>query len=533
MYTRYLLFALFLFISLLTHAKKVLIGGSGGYLNYSNATSTLSLLPGDTIAIQPGKYSGFTFGNIRGTASKKIAIINNKGLVEITGSNASNLNTCSNVVFSGNGANGIKYGFYFHDINGRAMQLDNKADSITISYARFERVSDYTIRINADKKYDGTEVTLIENIRFLHLSFKKTGTPIDWGNFAYGSDLIGCGRNVEVAYCTIDSLNGGDGVRLNKVFDVNIHHNRFTNTGLLTSTHPGTFYLRGDGTIHHNFFQNIWGNGVRSEGIGLNEMGELTISNNIFLGSRKYSAIEVQTHPSDVTTSGSPSTKSCHYKIFNNTMGNQSARDYSAAMVDVYSLLDGKCEIRNNLGFNIEKDKAHVPTKNYIYNRQSPIATDVPDTSNNLYRRSFVQLGLVDTLNVYLKPNSIAVDKGMTLNTITDDFEGIVRPKGIKYDIGAREFVPPMQVVTSLEEIHNISGQILMYPNPCTSHVTLRSQSPLIRVSFSNVHGQLIFEQLLMGDFETQLNLERIENGIYFIRMETENGSIVKSLLKH
>jgi hypothetical protein len=401
MYICHFFSAFFLCCSFFTYAKKVSIGGSGGYLNYSDATASLSLVPGDTIAIHAGIYSGFTFGNIHGTASKKIVIINDKGLVEVTGANVSNLNTSSNVVFTGTGAKGIAFGFYFHDINGRALQLDNTADSIMISYAKFERVSDYTIRINADKKYDGTEETLIENLQFLYLSFKKTGTPIDWGNFAYGSDLIGCGRNVEVAYCTIDSLDGGDGIRLNKVFDVNIHHNRFTNTGLLlSSTHPGTSYLRGDGRIHHNFYHNIWGNGVRSEGIGLNGMGELIISNNIFLGSRKYSAIEVQTHPNDVTKSGTPSTNSCYYKVYNNTMGNQSARDYSAAMVDVYSLIDGKCEIRNNLGFNIEKDKAYVPTQNYIYNRESPIATDVPDTSNNLYRRSFDQLGLVDTIQV-------------------------------------------------------------------------------------------------------------------------------------
>lgn len=530
MYTRNFFVVLLLFSSLLSHAKKVLVGGSGGYLNYSNATSTLGLVPGDTIAIQPGTYSGFTFGNIRGTASKKIVIINNKGLVEITGSNSSNLNTCSNVVFTGNGAKGIEYGFYFHDINGRALQVDNTADSITVSYAKFVKVSDYTIRINADKKYDGSEATLIENLKFLHLSFKKTGTPIDWGNFAYGSDLIGCGKDVEVAYCTIDSLDGGDGIRLNKVFDVNIHHNKFTNTGLLlTSTHPGTSYLRGDGKIHHNFYQNIWGNGVRSEGIGLNGMGELIISNNIFLGSRKYSAIEVQTHPSDVTTSGIPSTNACHTMIFNNTMGNQSARDYSAAMVDVYSLLDGKCEIRNNLGFNIEKDKAHVSNKNYIYNRQSPIATDVPDTSNNLYRRSFVDLGLADTFDVYLEPNSIAIDKGMTLSAIINDFEGILRPEGTKYDIGAREFV---SMVTALEESQNSSGKVLMFPNPCASHITIRTHSPLHRVRISNVLGEFLFEQLLLGELETQLNLEGLENGLYFIGLEMKSGNFIQSVVK-
>src|SRR5688572_17299875 len=67
-------------------SKKVLIGGSGGYLNYPNAATSLGLAPGDTIGIKSGLYTGFKFANIIGTPSKRIVIMNEKGPVEFVGS---------------------------------------------------------------------------------------------------------------------------------------------------------------------------------------------------------------------------------------------------------------------------------------------------------------------------------------------------------------------------------------------------------------------------------------------------------------
>jgi hypothetical protein len=366
------------------------------------------------------------------------------------------------------------------------LQIDGTSDSITVSYAKFERISDYTIRVNANQVYDGTSATLIEGHKFLHLSFKKTGTAIDWGDFSYAGNLIGFGKNVEVAYCTIDSLNGGDCVRFNKVFSANIHHNRITNTGLLlTSTHPGVIYLRGDGQVHHNYISNVWGNGARSEGVGLNGVGNFHIYNNIILGSRKYSAVEVQTLSDELSTY----TSTCQYFIYNNTMGNQSARDFTAAMVDVYHMTGGKCEIKNNLGFNIEKDKAYVPTKNYIFNQESP---DLPDTSHNIYKRVYSDLGIKDTIEAFLLPSSIAIDKGLALPSIFDDFVGTTRPQGSKPDIGAREYV---QTITEISSSSVVENGLSIYPNPGKNQVIVHSAVPFSKVTLINSQGKPTIEE--------------------------------------
>jgi hypothetical protein len=40
-----------------------------------------------------------------------------------------------------------------------------------------------------------------------------------------------------------------------------------------------------------------------------------------------------------------------------------------------------------------------------------------------------------------LKPGSCAIDRGMTIPEVTHDFDGVLRPKGSGYDIGAFEHV--------------------------------------------------------------------------------------------
>jgi hypothetical protein len=50
--------------------------------------------------------------------------------------------------------------------------------------------------------------------------------------------------------------------------------------------------------------------------------------------------------------------------------------------------------------------------------------------------------------NFHLQPNSPAIDAGITIPEVTTDFDGITRPQGNAYDIGAYEFVGNNQDTT-------------------------------------------------------------------------------------
>src|SRR5208282_554300 len=53
---------------------RVNIGNGSGYLRYDDAQTTLKLRPGDTLYVNPGAYSGFSLGNLSGTAADPITV---------------------------------------------------------------------------------------------------------------------------------------------------------------------------------------------------------------------------------------------------------------------------------------------------------------------------------------------------------------------------------------------------------------------------------------------------------------------------
>lgn len=507
-------------------AKTVVVGGSGGTLSYPNAQTTLALGPGDTIAIQAGTYAALNFGKLQGTAQAKIAIVNRGGVVEITGSCSScssSLTDAVNVAFSGTGSPDIEYGFSFHDLPYRALQLNGHLDSTSIDHCRFVNVADYVVRINANMVYDGTPATILQGLKFSHLFVKNSGAAIDWGDYAAAANLIGVGRDIEIFDNIVDSSQQGTGFRLNKVFEANVHHNTISRMGLgLTSTHPGIVMLRGDGRVHHNDIRDVWGVCSRNFGCGLGRTGKVDVYDNIFIGSRKYSAIEANSLFSDTTSrASSPYVGNCDYRFFNNTIGNQKAADFSSAMVDVYTLLGGRCEIKNNLGFHIAMDKPYNPATNYVYNLENP---NPPDTARNLYRPDHADLGLQDTLQVRLLPGSIAIDHGLDLALVTDDFAGIPRPKGLATDIGAREFVP-----STVIGAHRSVAAGAIHLRATSAGLAVESAAPLRRVGITGPDGRSTWLPLPSSDLRVlEIPGSRLGRGLHLLRIETDDRSEVR-----
>ena len=513
-------------------AKRVVVGGGSGTLNYPNAQTSLGLSPGDTVAIKPGVYNGLTLANLRGTAQARIVVTNDGGLVEFAGfcsGCSANLTDVANVVFTGSGAPGIAQGFFFHDLPYRALQLDGDMDSTTIGDCRFLNVVDNVIRMdNTTRKYDGTPGSLVRGMKFLRNSFRNCGNAIDWGNYSGASDQLAVGRDIEIAYNTVDSCQGGEAFRLNKVYRVDVHHNIVTNMGLgLTTSHPGIVMLRGDGDIHHNYFHNVWGVCARGFGAGLDGIGEIRVYDNLFLGSRKYSAVEAQTFSTDVSadTSVSPHVGICNYRVFDNTMGNQTARDFTAAMVDVYTLLGGRCEIRNNLGFNIAKDKAYDPSTNYVYNLENP---NPPDTSNNLYRPNYSDLGLSDSVECKLLPGSIAIDKGVGVPWVVDDYAGVPRPQGSAPDVGAREFVPT--TATSATDRIGDPG-LRFFPAPDGRTLLVSAPSRIQEVVLRTLDGRFLASRPGAGSSRLEIPLEPSLRGLLLVTVRARSFSTTRLVL--
>jgi len=180
-------------------------------------------------------------------------------------------------------------------------------------------------------------------------------------------------------------------------------------------------------------------------------VGDIWIYNNIDLGStcygtggskmrvlsmEKLKTIERSEHPYSKYTAGNK-------KDFSNS--------YTTAVALIPTIELGYfSEIKNNLSFNNQNPGKNGTGFEY-WNLANP-----PDTASNFYYQNYNDAGLKDTINCYLLPESPVIDQGVTIAHIRNDIEGIPRPRGNRYDIGARESSFTGNNKTSIQEHREI-----------------------------------------------------------------------------
>lgn len=94
--------------------------------------------------------------------------------------------------------------------------------------------------------------------------------------------------------------------------------------------------------------------------------------------------------------------------------------------------------------------------------------------------------------------------------------------------------------LTVEEEILGVNETVLedgisMFPNPTSSDITLvnNSTKQLVSIVFTDVNGRIISTtDLSKAGMETSLSLEGFATGLYFAKINSENGTIVKRIIK-
>ena len=72
--------------------------------------------------------------------------------------------------------------------------------------------------------------------------------------------------------------------------------------------------------------------------------------------------------------------------------------------------------------------------------------------------------------------------------------------------------------------------QVSLYPNPAHNEVTVSAER-ITSVQLINIMGQTICQKLINANSAT-LDLQKLPNGIYLIRVETPNSTVIKKLVK-
>lgn len=387
---------------------------------------SLSLKCKDLIRIKGGTYNGITIKNIISSDGCPITI-KNDGLVQIVGNNSMVFYNLKNVIVSGNGTPGISKGFLLRDNPYRAVAIDGAVNNFTFQHVEFKNIANLVISIPFNSNYTGAEDSYLKNLKFLNISCDNTNQFIGSSGSVEKGSIKGLIKNIEIAYVDFkNSPNVGEVVYLGNVENYNVHHNKIDNINTNNNKHNGIFLLCGNGQFHNNYVSNHQGNAIRAHAFSVGSTPkDVLIYNNIVINSRKYSAFEVQGFAQNITAGA---TTFVNAKVFNNTCGNlNTSNDWVGGVVDVYTLIGGKCDVFNNLGFNFQDGSG-------IMNQQGDLLIN---TSNNLYFKTSKDAGILDESSLKLSGNSSAKQKGITPPFMITDYYGTSR--GATLSIGAVE----------------------------------------------------------------------------------------------
>ena len=85
----------------------------------------------------------------------------------------------------------------------------------------------------------------------------------------------------------------------------------------------------------------------------------------------------------------------------------------------------------------------------------------------------------------------------------------------------------------SIQETMSKDGNVEVYPNPARDYIKLSANNyQLSAVRIYNYLGILI-EEIEVNSSDIEINVSDYSNGVYFIEVQTENGNIVKKIIKN
>jgi hypothetical protein len=82
--------------------------------------------------------------------------------------------------------------------------------------------------------------------------------------------------------------------------------------------------------------------------------------------------------------------------------------------------------------------------------------------------------------------------------------------------------------------VNDFSTQVIeLFPNPTSGRLTIKSQSLPDSYIIYNALGQVLKQSQMTSDIELNINVQNLNNGIYFIKLNKGNSSQVLSFIKN
>lgn len=77
-----------------------------------------------------------------------------------------------------------------------------------------------------------------------------------------------------------------------------------------------------------------------------------------------------------------------------------------------------------------------------------------------------------------------------------------------------------------------VANKVVLYPNPTNSIITISSNEIIKNIELYDSVGRVLVSKIIENN-QTSLELSTYSNGIYFIKISTENGEIIEKVVKH
>ena len=280
-----LLSILLVLCSFIAHASNLTIGTGSGTLTQTSMSGMVS--GHDTLFINAGTYTGQNlFSNLNG-----IVICPTGGNVIFTGSNYTEINTCTNITW----APYKGYKFFWTSINSDAFLFTSNYNTGFYVYnAQVNGVVDNFIDVSGyGGAYTGTTATL-KAYRFGIFNSKFTNSGQVWQGF-YGtpSQNIAVCDSITMLYDTVLNTTTNGTQVAGPVGTVNFGWWNIKYVGTNTVTGDvGAFQIAGDGAVHDCYFYGGRGYLTRELAYGTGSTGTFGFYNNIIYGQNAYGGLD-------------------------------------------------------------------------------------------------------------------------------------------------------------------------------------------------------------------------------------------------
>jgi hypothetical protein len=94
---------------------------------------------------------------------------------------------------------------------------------------------------------------------------------------------------------------------------------------------------------------------------------------------------------------------------------------------------------------------------------------------------------------------------------------------------GESEFSEPYTVNVTDESLEEYANRFEIYPNPADNYLNIDTNENISEVNIYNVIGVKVYSE---QNFNGTIDLSEFNDGVYFIRINTEKGDITKRFIK-